>query len=329
MTPRQRLFFIITTTALILLAILDIGVGSTSIPVQDVIAVLTGGQTDPTTRTIVIDFRLLKAIVAIAAGAALSSSGLLMQTLFRNPLAGPYVLGISAGASLCVAILLLGAGMFPALQPITSTVGIAGAAWIGAAAVLTVIAILGQRVNDIMVILIIGMMLSSGIGAIVQILQYVSNEEALKNFVIWTMGSLGEVTRPQMIVLAAAVMAGLIIALATVKPLNLLMFGEDYAISMGLNIIRSRLLIFTATTLLAGTVTAFCGPIAFIGLAMPHLARSLVSTANHHILLPASILTGSTVMLACDIFSKLFVLPINAITSLIGIPIVIAVVLKR
>ena len=329
MTPRQRLFFIFTTSALILLAILDIGVGSTSIPVQDVIAVLTGGQTDPTTRTIVIDFRLLKAIVAIAAGAALSSSGLLMQTLFRNPLAGPYVLGISAGASLCVAILLLGAGMFPALQPITSTVGIAGAAWIGAAAVLTVIAILGQRVNDIMVILIIGMMLSSGIGAIVQILQYVSNEEALKNFVIWTMGSLGEVTRPQMIVLAAAVMAGLIIALATVKPLNLLMFGEDYAISMGLNIIRSRLLIFTATTLLAGTVTAFCGPIAFIGLAMPHLARSLVSTANHHILLPASILTGSTVMLACDIFSKLFVLPINAITSLIGIPIVIAVVLKR
>ena len=329
MTPRQRLFFIITTTALILLAILDIGVGSTSIPVQDVITVLTGGETDPTTRTIVIDFRLLKAIVAIAAGAALSSSGLLMQTLFRNPLAGPYVLGISAGASLCVAILLLGAGMFPALQPITSTVGIAGAAWIGAAAVLTVIAILGQRVNDIMVILIIGMMLSSGIGAIVQILQYVSNEEALKNFVIWTMGSLGEVTRPQMIVLAAAVMAGLIIALATVKPLNLLMFGEDYAISMGLNIIRSRLLIFTATTLLAGTVTAFCGPIAFIGLAMPHLARSLVSTANHHILLPASILTGSTVMLACDIFSKLFVLPINAITSLIGIPIVIAVVLKR
>ncbi|MCH5246300.1 MAG: iron ABC transporter permease [Muribaculaceae bacterium] len=329
MTPRQRLFFIITTTALILLAILDIGVGSTSIPVQDVIAVLTGGETDPITRTIIIDFRLLKAIVAIAAGAALSSSGLLMQTLFRNPLAGPYVLGISAGASLCVAILLLGAGMFPALQPITSTVGIAGAAWIGAAAVLTVIAILGQRVNDIMVILIIGMMLSSGIGAIVQILQYVSNEEALKNFVIWTMGSLGEVTRPQMIVLAAAVMAGLIIALATVKPLNLLMFGEDYAISMGLNIIRSRLLIFTATTLLAGTVTAFCGPIAFIGLAMPHLARSLVSTANHHILLPASILTGSTVMLACDIFSKLFVLPINAITSLIGIPIVIAVVLKR
>lgn len=329
MTKRQRIFFLIATISFVVLAITDIGAGSLSIPAADVVAALSGGDVDPTIRTIVIDFRLLKAIVAIAAGAALSAAGLLMQTLFRNPLAGPYVLGISAGASLGVAVMLLGAGMVPAIQAAAASFGIAGAAWIGAAAVLLLITLLGQRVKDIMVILIIGMMLSSGLGAVVQILQYVSNEEALKNFVIWTMGSLGEVTRPQMAILVIAVSSGLVIALAAVKPLNLLLLGQEYAITMGLNISRSRLMILLATTLLAGTVTAFCGPIGFIGLAMPHVARAIVNTSDHRVLLPATIMTGSSVMLACDIISKLFVLPINAITSLIGIPVVVAVVLKR
>ena len=329
MTKRQRIFFLIATISFVALAITDIGAGSLSIPAADVVAALSGGDVDPTIRTIVIDFRLLKAIVAIAAGAALSAAGLLMQTLFRNPLAGPYVLGISAGASLGVAVMLLGAGMVPAIQAAAASFGIAGAAWIGAAAVLMLITLLGQRVKDIMVILIIGMMLSSGIGAVVQILQYVSNEEALKNFVIWTMGSLGEVTRPQMAILVIAVSSGLVIALAAVKPLNLLLLGQEYAVTMGLNISRSRLMILLATTLLAGTVTAFCGPIGFIGLAMPHVARAIVNTSDHRVLLPATIMTGSSVMLACDIISKLFVLPINAITSLIGIPVVVAVILKR
>lgn len=329
MNARHRLFFIIAGVAFVVLAIADIAAGSVGVPMRDVVAALTGGDVDPVTRTIVVDFRLLKAVVAIAAGAALSAAGLEMQTLFRNPLAGPYVLGISSGASLGVAILLLGASIFPALHAAGSSLGIAGAAWIGAAAILAIVTALGHRVKDIMVILIIGMMISSAIGAVVQILQYAGNEESLKNFVIWTMGSLGEVTRSQLWILLAAVVAGLVVALIVSKQLNLLLLGEEYALTMGLNLRQSRLLILLSTTLLAGTVTAFCGPIGFIGLAVPHLSRALIADSDHRALMPATILTGSTVMLACDLVSKMFVLPINAITSLVGIPVVIAVVLKR
>lgn len=255
------------------------------------------------------------------AGAALTVSGLQMQTLFRNPLAGPYVLGISSGASLGVALVVL-AG-------IGSSLGIAGAAWIGAAAVLIVIAAVGQRIKDIMVILILGMMFSSGVSAVVQILQYISREDALKTFVIWTMGSLGDVTAGQLLVLVPAVAAGLVLAVITIKPLNLLLFGEEYARTMGLNIRRSRALIFLSTTLLAGTVTAFCGPIGFIGLAMPHVTRLLFRNSDHRVLVPATMLTGASVLLVCDLVSKLFVLPINAITALLGIPIVVWVVLRN
>ncbi|MCH5346395.1 MAG: iron ABC transporter permease [Muribaculaceae bacterium] len=329
MNSRHRLFFIIAGVAFVVLAIADIAAGSVAVPMRDVVAALTGGDVDPVTRTIVVDFRLLKAVVAIAAGAALSAAGLEMQTLFRNPLAGPYVLGISSGASLGVAILLLGASMFPALHAAGSSLGIAGAAWIGAATILAIVTTLGHRVKDIMVILIIGMMISSAIGAVVQILQYAGNEESLKNFVIWTMGSLGEVTRSQLWILLAAVVIGLAMALIASKQLNLLLLGEEYALTMGLNLRQSRLLILLSTTLLAGTVTAFCGPIGFIGLAVSHLSRALIADSDHRALMPATILTGSTVMLACDLVSKMFVLPINAITSLVGIPVVIAVVLKR
>lgn len=204
-----------------------------------------------------------------------------------------------------------------------------GAAWVGAAAVLIVIASVGHRIKDIMVILILGMMFSSGVGAVVQILQYLSEEESLKAFVIWTMGSLGDVTGTQLAVLAPAVVVGLILAVATIKPLNLLLFGEEYAVTMGLNLRRSRLLLFLSTTLLAGTVTAFCGPIGFIGLAMPHVARMLMRDSDHRVLIPATALAGGAVLLLCDIISKLFTLPINAITALLGIPVVVWVVLRN
>lgn len=313
--------FIMLSVLTAVLFCVDLSVGAVSIPVADVWAALTGGDCPDATAFIVRNIRLIKAVVALLTGAALSVSGLQMQTLFCNPLAGPYVLGISSGASLGVALVVL-AGM-------SSSIGIAGAAWVGAAAVLIVIAAVGHRIKDIMVILILGMMFSSGVGAVVQILQYLSKEESLKAFVIWTMGSLGDVTGTQLAVLAPAVVVGLILAVATIKPLNLLLFGEEYAVTMGLNLRRSRLLLFLSTTLLAGTVTAFCGPIGFIGLAMPHVARMLMRDSDHRVLIPATALAGGAVLLLCDIISKLFTLPINAITALLGIPVVVWVVLRN
>ena len=265
--------------------------------------------------------RLIKAVVALLAGAALSVSGLQMQTLFRNPLAGPYVLGISSGASLGVALVVL-AG-------VGSSIGIAGAAWVGAAAVLIVITAVGRRIKNIMVILILGMMFSSGVGAVVQILQYFSHEESLKTFVIWTMGSLGDVTLPQLTLLGLSVAVGLLLAVLTIKPLNLLLFGEEYAVTMGLDIRHSRGLLFLSTTLLAGTITAFCGPIGFIGLAIPHVTRILFQNSDHRVLLPGTTLSGASILLFCDVISKIFTLPINTITALLGIPIVVWVVLRN
>lgn len=321
----------ITFTTLIILTFLlfslDLAVGSTSIPLPQVWGAFTGGDCPPAVARIVLNIRLIKAIVALLAGAAVSLSGLQMQTLFRNPLAGPYVLGISSGASLGVALFLLGAPLF-GLSPAVSSFGMAGAAWIGSAAVLLVVGALASRIKDIMVILILGMMFSSGIGAVVQILQYLSRDESLKAFVIWTMGSLGDVTASQLWILLPAVAAGLILAVMAIKPLNLLLFGEEYARTMGLHLKRSRALLFLSTTLLAGTVTAFCGPIGFIGLAMPHVSRMLFRTSDHRILVPGTILTGAAVLLLCDLISKLLTLPINSITALLGIPVVILVVLK-
>lgn len=325
---RRGILFISLSVLLMLLFAVDLSVGSVSIPLRQVFAALTGGDCPPATAGIILRIRLIKAVVAVIAGAALTVSGLQMQTLFRNPLAGPYVLGISSGASLGVALVILGAPLL-GLPASFSSFGIAGAAWIGAAAVLMVIAAVGHRVKDIMVILILGMMFSSGVGAVVQILQYLSQDESLKSFVIWTMGSLGDVTASGLRILLPAVALGLILAVFTVKPLNLLLFGEDYARTMGLDIRRSRTLIFLSTTLLAGTVTAFCGPIGFIGLAMPHVTRMIFADSNHQVLLPATVLTGACVMLLCDIISKMYVLPVNAITALLGIPVVVWVVLHN
>ena len=321
MRSRSVLLFTALAALTLFLFLLDLAVGAVAVPLGDVWAALTGGDCPRATAKIILNIRLIKAVVALLAGAALSVSGLQMQTLFRNPLAGPYVLGISSGASLGVALVVL-AG-------VGSSIGIAGAAWLGAAIVLVVIAAVGHRIKDIMVILILGMMFSSGIGAVVQILQYVANDESLKMFVIWTMGSLGDVTFNQLAVLIPSIIAGLLLAVITIKPLNLLLFGEEYAVTMGLNIRRSRGLLFLSTTLLAGTVTAFCGPIGFIGLAMPHVTRMLFRNSDHRILVPGTVLSGASVLLLCDLVSKLFTLPINAITALLGIPIVVWVVLRN
>ena len=330
MKQRSTTLFIILSLLLVILFVLDLLIGSVHIPLRDILGALFGGDVDASTRLIVLDIRLIKAIVAILTGMALSVSGLQMQTLFRNPLAGPYVLGISSGASLGVAIFILGMPLLGvATNSTLSSVGTAGAAWFGSALILAFVASVSTRIKDIMVILILGMMISSGVSAVVQILQYLSNEEALKSFVIWTMGSLGDVTTNQLHLMLPAVLLGLVVSVAVIKPLNLLLLGEQYARTMGLNVRRSRYLIFLSTTLLAGTVTAFCGPIGFVGLAIPHIARMLFSNADHRVLLPATALCGAVVLLGCDIISKCLTLPINTITALLGIPIVIWVVIRN
>ena len=312
----------------ILLFGFDLCVGSSGLGLRDLLALLFGKSQDSASVRILIDIRLQKALVALFGGAALTVSGLQMQTLFRNPLAGPYVLGISSGASLGVALAVLGAPIMN-FSGIVSSVGIAGAAWIGSASILVIIAVVSQKIKDIMVILILGMMFSSGVSAVVQTLQYLSPEGSLKQFVIWTMGSLGEVTKSDMTIFAPAIIIGLLIGILTLKPLNLLSLGEDYARTSGVDLKRTRNILFLSTTLLTGSVTAFCGPIGFIGLAMPHVARSIFSTYDQRILMPASVLVGSCSLLLCDILSKQYLIPINAMTSLLGIPVVIWVVIKN
>lgn len=317
------------TAMAVVLFVVDVAIGSVDIPLGDVWASLTGGDVAPGTRRIVTDIRLVKALTAVLAGGALSVSGLQMQTMFQNPLAGPYVLGISSGAGLGVALFMLGAPLLGAMGVSVGGMGIAAMAWLGAAAVLAVIAAVGARIRDIMVILILGMMLGSALGAVVQVLQYFSDEASLKAYVVWTMGSLTDVTWGRMWVMLPAVAVGMVIAVATVKVLNLMLLGDDYARTMGLNIKRGRLGVFASTTLLAGTVTAFCGPIAFIGLAMPHVARWLLGSADHRVLIPGAFLVGTVVLLACDIAARFATVPVNALTSLLGIPIVVWIVMKN
>ena len=329
MRGSTTILFALLAVLCAVLFVVDVAVGSVAISFGDVVNALLG-KGSAEMRSIVLDIRLVRALTAVLAGAALSVSGLQMQILFRNPLAGPYVLGVSAGASLGVALFLLGAPLLGvAISPALQSIGTAGAAWIGSAVVLLLVVALSRRIKDIMVMLILGIMLSSGVGAVVEILQYFSNEASLKSYVVWTMGSLGDVTANQLALLAPIAMVGLAMAVATIKPMNMLLAGERYAASMGLNISRTRTLVLLSTTLLAGTVTAFCGPIGFVGIAVPHIARMLFRSADHRILLPGTILAGVVMLLVGDIVAKYFALPINTITALMGIPIVIYIVTRK
>lgn len=283
---------------------------------------------------IILNFRIPKVITAVLAGAALSVSGLQMQTIFRNPLAGPYVLGISAGASLGVAILVLGLSSMGALTIFAMDNWIiALAAWLGSGLILILILIVSFRVKDIMTILILGILFGSATSAVVTILQYFSHETYLKAFVVWTMGSLGGVTKAQLNVLIPGIIAGLTISFLSSKLLNVMLTGENYARSMGVNILLTRFLVFISTSMLAGSVTAFCGPIGFIGIAVPHLARFIFKSANHFVLIPATAIIGSVILIISDILSQLpgfeRILPINSITALLGIPIIIWIIIKN
>ncbi|MGM0407161.1 MAG: iron chelate uptake ABC transporter family permease subunit [Bacteroidota bacterium] len=336
MKNRNTIVWIVLSLLLVILFISDIFIGSVYIPVKDVFKIIFGQPTDhPEYLTIIYRFRFPKALTALFAGFALSVSGLQMQTIFKNPLAGPYVLGISAGASLGVAIVVMGISSFA----VVSQLGVLGhwviviAAWIGAGSILFLILMVSLRVKDIMTILILGIMFGSATAAIVNILQYFSNESMLKAFVVWTMGSLGGVSVTQLKVLIPGIVLGLIISFLSIKILNAMLVGENYAKSMGLNVRLSRFLIFFSTSLLAGSITAFCGPIGFIGIAVPHIARLVFKTANHNVLLPGTLIIGGIVLLFSDIISQLpgkeSTLPINSITALVGIPIVIWIIIRN
>ena len=334
---KQTIFiWILLSVILLILFVFDVLLGSVQIPVKEVLKIIFTGQSDHSEYlTIIYRFRIPKALTALFAGFALSVSGLQMQTIFKNPLAGPYVLGISAGASLGVALLIMGISTFT----VVSQIGVLGnwtiviAAWLGSGLILFLILAISARVKDIMTILILGIMFGSATSAVVNILQYFSNESMLKAFIVWTMGSLGGVSLSQLKVLIPSVIIGLLITFMLIKILNAMLVGENYAKSMGLNIRLSRFLIFFSTSLLAGSITAFCGPIGFIGIAVPHIARIIFKTANHKSLLPGTMIIGGIVLLLSDIISQLpgheKTLPINSITALVGIPIVIWIIIRN
>jgi len=311
----------------------NISLGSVNIPFNDLIKSLTGNSDNETYNAIVWQFRFPKAMTCVLAGAALSVSGLLMQTLFRNPLAGPDVLGLSSGASLMVALVLLVSQSFSSLLIASSPWAVALAASIGSSLVFLLVIIISNYIRDNTSLLIIGLMIAATTNSIVGVLQYVSRAEDLQAFMIWTMGSVGGTGWSEIIVLIVLTITGSSVALFFMKSLNGWLLGDNYAQSLGVNIKRSRFWIVTATSLMAGGVTAFCGPIAFVGLAVPHLIRLLIPTTNHKILIPAVMLGGAILLLFCDILAQLpgstQLLPLNAVTSMIGAPVVIWMVIRN
>jgi len=317
-----------------LLIFTDLIFGVVKIPLREIINYFLLNNTINNDWLVVIhDFRVPKTMTAILAGAALSVSGLQMQTVFKNPLAGPYILGISSGASLGVAFLLLGYSVFNTIIfGFMQNLGIVFAAWLGSAVVLMIILAVSMRVRDVMTILVLGILFSSATSAFVSILQYFSSESLLKFFVIWTMGSLGGITRNQLTILIPVILLGFIIAILSIKKLNALLLGENYAQTLGINIKQSRIIIFLSTSILTGTITAFCGPIGFIDIAVPHVARIMFKSADHKKLMFACMFLGADILLLSDIVSQLFPggnLPINSVTALFGIPVIVWIILGR
>ncbi len=334
----KNLFFPTLILFLILIFLLDIAFGSVSIPLNQVVTVLLGGEAQKSTWTnIILKFRLPKAITATLAGAALGVSGLQMQTLFRNPLAGPFILGISSGASLGVAIVVLAAntiGTSALFQlEILNDLSLVIAATLGAAASLGLVLIVSRRVQDTTTLLILGLLFGYATSAIVSILIQFSDSQKIQTYLQWTFGSFGGVTWQQMPILTTVVIFGLIVAVLLSKALNVLLVGESSALTLGLNLQQVRFWIIASASILAGVITAFCGAIAFLGVAVPHLCRSLYNTSDHRILTPAVMIMGAILALFADLLCTIpgsqTVLPLNSVTALIGTPIVTWVILRR
>ncbi|MBD2277656.1 MAG: iron ABC transporter permease [Dolichospermum sp. DEX189] len=335
---KKYLIFSILLLCLILAFLLDLGFGAVNIPIHEVMNILLGQEAEKTTWTnIILKFRLPKALTATLAGAALGVSGLQMQTLFKNPLAGPFVLGISSGASLGVALILLTASV--TVPTLLTDLGMIGdfslviAASFGAASVLGLMLVVSRRVQDTMTLLILGLLFGYATSAMVSILLQFSSQERIQSYIMWTFGSFTGVTWQQLAILTPVICVGLLIAVLQSKSLNALLLGESYARSLGLTVQKTRFSVISSASILAGAITAFCGPIAFLGVAIPHLCRSLFNTSDHRILIPSVIIMGAILALFADLVSQILinqmVLPLNAITALIGTPVVTWVILQR
>lgn len=335
-SKNNRLVIAFIALAVVVLFLANISLGSVYIPFREIVTSILSGESEKDTwKYIVLNYRLPKAVTAILVGSGLSLSGLLMQTLFRNPLAGPYVLGISSGASLGVALLLLGSSVAGGslLLISTSHVMISVAASLGAFGVLTAVMLVSKYLKNTMSILIVGLMFSSLSAAVISVLAYFSSAESLQRYTFWGFGSLGNLTWAELMVFAALYLIALLLLLPSIKPLNSLLLGENYAKSIGIDMKRTRNLILLSTSLFTGVITAFSGPIAFIGLAAPHLTKLMLDTSDHRVVLPAAALFGALIMLVSDTIAQLpgseYTLPINAITTLFGAPIVIWLLLRK
>ena len=331
-----QLHFALLFLALILAFLVNISLGSVHISVSEILSTIFGfGASKESWEFIILDYRIPKAITALIAGSGLAVSGLLMQTLFRNPLAGPFVLGLSSGASLGIALLLLGAGAFGGFlsSMLLSQWSLVIASAIGSFLVLLAVLAVTFKIKDTMAILIIGLMFGSVTAAVVAVLSYFSNAEQLQKFIFWSFGSLGNQSWTGLFILMGCWILGIFLAFTGGKSLNALLLGENYAKSMGVRIKRTTVLIILATSILAGGITAFAGPIAFVGLAVPHLTRQVIKTSNHFVLLPAVMLIGGILLLLCDTVAQVpyseYTLPINAITSLLGAPVVIWLLVRK
>lgn len=328
--------FIFLSVLLVVLFFANISLGSVAIPLKEIVSFLSGNSTSKESWDIILfNFRIPKAITAILVGSGLSISGLLMQTLFRNPLAGPFVLGISSGASLGVALLILGSSLFGGffLTSATSSWSLPIASSLGAFLVLSAVIIAANKVRNTMSILIIGLMFGSLTSAVISVLAYFSEAAQIQQYLFWSFGSLGNLSWNEISIFLIIYSIGLLATLTIIKPLNSFLLGENYAKSLGINIKKSRIIILLITSLLTGVITAFSGPIAFVGLAVPHIARMFFTTSNHKILIPATAVIGAIILLICDAIAQLptseFTLPINAITSLFGAPVVIWLLMRK
>ncbi len=328
--------FALLVGILIAALLANLSLGSVHIPMADILGALTGSEAGRESWGYIIwNYRLPKALTALLVGGGLSLSGLLMQTLFRNPLAGPFVLGVSSGASLGAALLIMGASLLGGIGGtyLASDLSLAIASGAGSLLVLFVVLLVAARLKDAMALLIVGLMFGSITAALVTVLSYFSPAEQLQQYIFWSYGSVGNLSWKQVGLLGIFFLVGTGISIRLLKALNALLLGEKYATTLGISLVRTRNWIILATGLLAGGITAFAGPIAFIGLAVPHLARQLLSSQDHRVLLPAVVLYGGILMLVCDMIAQIpfsaYVLPINAITSLVGAPVVIWLLVRR
>lgn len=330
----KAFILIVSIIIVIILVFIDLVNGPVRISISEVIKLFFNySNSSNNFSTIFFDIRLPRVLTAIVAGLSLSVSGLLMQTLFRNPLAGPYVLGVSSGAGLGVAFMVMGFSAFGLnFIELMGSGGTIMAACIGSGLFMLLIFAVSLKIRDVMTLLITGMLLGSAAGAIINVFQFAGSDQSLKLFVIWTMGSLGSTTWPQLELMSIVVLIGVIISLFLAYPLNVWLLGDENARASGVNISRVRNILLLSTTLLAGSITAFCGPLAFIGIAAPHIARMISKTSDHRFLIPFSGIVGIAMLLTADILTQLpgsnFVLPINSTTSLLGVPIVLWIVLK-